>query len=64
MEFWQQFIPKLIGMILSWLDTGNLRNRVYEQKDRIEILETALEDIGRMNKDPLIAKIVENTLKR
>lgn len=51
-------------MILSWLDQGNLRNRVYEQKDRIEILETALDDIGRMNKDPLIAKIVENTLKR
>jgi len=64
MEFWQQIIPKLISMILSWLDQGNLRNRVYEQKDRIEILETALDDIGRMNKDPLIAKIVENTLKR
>jgi len=64
MEFWQQIIPKLISMILSWLDQGNLRNRVYEQKDRIEILETALDDIGRINKDPLIAKIVENTLKR
>ena len=63
MEFWQQIIPKLISMILSWLDQGNLRNRVYEQKDRIEILETALDDIGRINKDPLIAKIVENTLK-
>ena len=64
MEFWNQFIPKLVSMILSWLDQGNLRNRVYEQKDRIEILETALDDIGRINKDPLIAKIVENTLKR
>ena len=63
MEFWNQFIPKLVSMILSWLDQGNLRNRVYEQKERIEILETALDDIGRMTKDPLIAKIVENTLK-
>lgn len=51
-------------MVLSWLDQGNLRNRMYEQSQRIEILETALDDIGRMNKDPLIAKIVQHTLKK
>jgi hypothetical protein len=51
-------------MVLSWLDHGNLRNRVYEQQERIEILETALEDIQRMNKDPLVAKVVKTTLKR
>ena len=51
-------------MVLSWLDQGNLRNRMYEQTQRIEILETALDDIGRINKDPLITKIVKNTLQK
>jgi hypothetical protein len=51
-------------MILSWLDHGNLRNQVYELKDRVETLEIALDDIQRMNKDPLIAKLIRNLLKR
>ena len=62
--FWHTFLPKLIGMVLSWLDQGNLRNKVYEHKERIEILETALDDIQRMNKDPLIDKVIRTTLKR
>jgi len=63
-EFLNQVLPKLISMILSWLDHGNLRNQVYELKDRIETLEIALDDIQRMNKDPLIAKLIQNLLKR
>lgn len=51
-------------MILSWLDYGNLRNQVYELKDKVETLEIALDDIQRMNKDPLIAKLIQNLLKR
>ena len=51
-------------MILSWLDHGNLRNQVYELKDRIEILEVALEDTARISKDPLVKKVVQNALDR
>lgn len=64
MVAWSQIVAKLISVILSWLQAGNLRNQMYEMKDRIEILETALEDVGRMSHDPKIIKIVETTLKR
>jgi predicted KAP-like P-loop ATPase len=63
-EFLNQVLPKLISMILSWLDYSNLRNQVYELKDKVETLEIALDDIQRMNKDPLIAKLIQNLLNR
>lgn len=63
MEFLNQLIPKLISVILSWLDHGNLRNRVYEMKERIEILEVALDDVGRMSSDPKVKKVVQNALR-
>ena len=43
-----EIIGRLASAILSWLDASNLRNRLYEQKNRIEILEIALEDIQRI----------------
>jgi hypothetical protein len=51
-------------MVLSWIDHGNLRNRVYELQERVEVVEVALDDIQRINKDPLIDKICKNTLKK
>jgi hypothetical protein len=63
-EFWSTVLPKVVSMVLSWIDHGNLRNRVYELQERMEILEVALDDIQRINKDPLIDKIVKNTLKK
>ena len=58
-----EIIGRLASAILSWLDASNLRNRLYEQKNRIEILEIALEDIQRINnkKNILIDQIVNNT---
>jgi len=50
-------------MVLSWIDHGNLRNRVYELQDRLETLEIALDDIERMNKDPKIHRVIQNTKK-
>lgn len=44
-------LAKLISMVLSWLDAGNLRNKVYKQAEEAEIMMTALEDIARMDKD-------------
>lgn len=42
---------KLVSMVLSWLDAGNLRNKLYKQAEEAEIMMTALEDIARMDKD-------------
>ena len=44
-------LAKLISMVLSWLDAGNLRTKVYKQAEEAEIMMTALEDIARMDKD-------------
>ena len=63
MEFLNQLLPKLLSMVMSWIDHGNLRNRVYQLQNRVETLELALEDIERMNKDALIAKYIKS-LKR
>ena len=64
-------IARLISAVMSWIDSSNLRNRMYAQQSRIEVLETALEDIARISQSrvdisqrhKLIAKIVETTLK-
>ena len=55
-------------MILSWLDSANLRDRMYRQSQRIEIQETALDDIERINShcsqpNKLIDNIVKNSRK-
>ena len=34
---------------MSLLDSANLRNRVYEQQERIELLTVALDDIQRIS---------------
>lgn len=64
-------IARLISAVMSWIDAGNLRNQMYAQRARIEILETALEDIERISasrvavseQHRLIVKIIETTLK-
>ena len=63
LEFLNQFLPKILSMVLSWIDHGNLRNRVYELQDRLETLEIALDDIERMNKDPKIHRVFQNSKK-
>jgi len=42
-------LSRLIAAIMSLLDSANLRNRVYEQQERIQALELAIEDIERIN---------------
>lgn len=42
-------LSRLISMILSWLQAGNLRNQMYILKEQNEILRTSLEDIQRMD---------------
>ena len=56
-------LPRLISSIISLLQASTLRDRYYSALNRIEILETAIEDIGRINnhgaKDPLIKGITD-----
>ena len=58
-------IPRLISGLLSLLQATKLRNRVYAMEDRLDILEVALEDIERINRNSstpnlLIASICDN----
>jgi hypothetical protein len=55
-------IPRLISLILSWLDAGNLRTRVYTLQSRIEVLETALEDIERMTDNEQIRRLIKQRI--
>jgi hypothetical protein len=51
---------------MSWIDAGNLRNKVYQQAEEAEIIMTALEDIERMSKEENIkqyARKAINTVK-
>jgi len=47
---WGQLIGKLVGMLMSWAQAGNLRNRCYKMSEEAEIMMTALEDIARMDR--------------
>ena len=57
-------LPKLLSMAMSWLDAGNLRNRVYDLDDRLEIARVAIEDIKRMDDLDLIRDLAGRTLKK
>jgi len=55
-------LPKLLTMIMSWLDAGNLRNRVYNLNDKLEIARLALEDMQRIDDPKLIRDLARRTL--
>jgi hypothetical protein len=56
-------LPKLLAAIMSLLQATSLRDRYYTLEQRVIILETAIDDIGRINAagaaDPLIKGIVD-----
>ena len=63
---WSMLIAKLISMLMSWIDAGNLRNRVYCLEDENEIMWTALEDIRRMDPEGRMgwhAKMTQDRVK-
>ena len=47
-------VARLVSAIGSWIDSSNLRNKVYKQAEEAEIMMTALEDIERMSAEPKI----------
>jgi hypothetical protein len=64
MEFFAQWLPRLISGVLSLLDASNLRTRVYNLEDEHELMWTALDDIKRMHKDHPSGKMAEQRVKK
>ncbi len=63
---WSMIFAKILTTVMSWVDAGNLRNRVYKQAEEAEIMHTALEDIERMSSEGNIkryARTAINTVK-
>jgi hypothetical protein len=58
------FIPRLISMILSWMDASNLRNKLYEKTDQLNLAKVALDDIARMNDIKLMKDVAKRTLAK
>ena len=59
---WSYFVSKIVTMVASWLDAGNLRNRVYKMAEEAEIMMTALEDIERMSTESKIKQYARNAI--
>jgi hypothetical protein len=60
---WSAIVARALSMILSWLDSGNLRNRLYHERERCEIMQTALEDIVRMDSGGRLGRYAHSALK-
>ena len=63
---WSMILGKILTTVMSWVDAGNLRNKVYKQAEEAEIIMTALEDIERMSGEENIkryARTAINTVK-
>ena len=63
---WSMILGKILTTVMSWVDAGNLRNRVYKMAEEAEIIMTALEDIERMSGEENIkryARTAINTVK-
>jgi hypothetical protein len=66
------WLTRIISGLISILQASSLRERYYLQQQRIEILETALDDIVRISasrvdsseRHRLIKNICDNTLKK
>jgi hypothetical protein len=60
------WIALIISRLISILQASSMRERYYLQQQRIEILETALDDIRRINRtgaaNPLIERICESSV--
>jgi hypothetical protein len=55
-------IAKVLTTVMSWLDAGNLRNKVYQQAEEAEIMMTALEDIERMSTEVKIKQYARKAI--
>ena len=59
---WSYIIARLVSAVGSWIDSSNLRNRVYKMAEESEIMMTALEDIERMSNEDKIKRYARNAI--
>jgi predicted KAP-like P-loop ATPase len=59
---WHTIIPRLVSMILSWLQAGNLRNKMYALREENEVMRTALDDIQRMDPEGRMGWYAKRTI--
>jgi len=60
---WSTIIAKILTTVMSWIDAGNLRNKVYQQAEEAEIMMTALEDIERMSREDNIKRYARRAIE-
>ena len=51
-------------MLMSWMQAGDLRNKLYIEMERNELMRTALEDIVRMDPEGRLGWLAKDTLDR
>lgn len=59
---WSYFASKIFTTVASWIDAGNLRNRVYKMAEESEIMMTSLEDIERMSTEENIKQYARRAI--
>ena len=59
---WSILVGKILTTVMSWLDAGNLRNRMYKMAEEAEIIMTALEDIERMSREENIKQYARKAI--
>jgi hypothetical protein len=59
---WSYLLARLVSAVGSWIDSSNLRNRVYKMAEEAEIMHTALEDIERMSTELKIKQYARNAI--
>ena len=59
---WSALVARFVSMCMSWMEAGNLRNRVYKMAEEAEIMMTALEDIARMDRDGRMGKFAQRAI--
>jgi hypothetical protein len=59
---WSYLVARLVSAVGSWIDSSNLRNRVYKMAEESEIMMTALEDIERMSNEDKIKRYARNAI--
>jgi hypothetical protein len=59
---WSYLVARLVSAIGSWIDSSNLRNKVYRMAEEAEIMHTALEDIERMSTEANIKQYARKAI--
>jgi len=59
---WSAIVGKFVSMLMSWMQAGNLRNRMYILQEQNELMRTALDDIRRMDAEGRMGWYAKRTL--